>query len=219
MSIFRLPKHVAQGMRDYHKDYDEWTKGWESDQAYMASMRKKIAPHNAIGIGLHLVSPKSRVLSIGCGPGREVGFLNERNCDITAIDHSAHMIESSKKLAPKAHFIVGDATQFVSKKPFDAITCMNNTTNYLRDFEARRRLVLNSEKNLKEGGMLIMSFNHRLSNLSTFARGAVSFGKDFYFWPSQIRAWFRGTSFTVYKNEINGVNLLVAVKHSRRAKV
>src|SRR3989344_6968026 len=110
---------------------DEWTKSWESNPGYMDFMQKPYEDTDPNRLALGLVKPKSKVLSAGCGPGREVKFLLDLKCKVLGIDHSEKMIELSRKLEPKAKYIAGSIVNFKSKDKFDYILCLYNTINYL----------------------------------------------------------------------------------------
>ena len=98
-------------------DYNGWTKSWEKNPGYMEFMEKDYSLFDPSGIALKFVE-KGKVLSAGCGPGREVKYLVSLGCKVTAIDHSENMIKASKKLEPKARYILGDIVNYKNKSKF-----------------------------------------------------------------------------------------------------
>lgn len=68
------------------------------------------------------VSPKGKILDIGCGSGYLSKYLVERNFQVRGIDASEKMIEiaKSQKMA-HADFITSDFFDFVSPKKFDGV--------------------------------------------------------------------------------------------------
>lgn len=43
-----------------------------------------------------------RVLDLGCGPGRDMGFLTELGCQVTGLDASAGMVSEARHVLPNA---------------------------------------------------------------------------------------------------------------------
>ncbi len=74
------------------------------------------------------LSPKSRILDIGCGTGRHSIELARRGYQITGVDISSGMLTEAKRAAEEAGVLVewvhSDATKFRSKKLFDAAICL-----------------------------------------------------------------------------------------------
>ncbi len=103
-------------------------------------------------LALRMVKTNSKVLSIGCGAGREVKYLvNELNCNVTGVDYDEEMIGYSKKIEPKAEYICQDALKFIRKDNYDYVVCLWNTINFLKKSE-RKKLIEVCYKNLKGGG-------------------------------------------------------------------
>src|SRR3989338_4219045 len=84
-------------------------------------------------VALRMVKTNSKVLSVGCGAGREVKYLvRELNCDVTGVDYDPEMISSSKKIEPKAEYFCEDALKFVREGKYDYVVCLWNTVNFLK---------------------------------------------------------------------------------------
>lgn len=57
-----------------------------------------------------------KVLSMGCGAGREVKTLKAMGMTITAVDIDADMINSSKKIEPRANYQKEDIIKFLERE-------------------------------------------------------------------------------------------------------
>jgi ubiquinone/menaquinone biosynthesis C-methylase UbiE len=50
----------------------------------------------------------SRLLDLGCGPGRDAKYFSNEGFDVTGVDFSSAMLEIAKVEAPKANFKLFD---------------------------------------------------------------------------------------------------------------
>jgi SAM-dependent methyltransferase len=146
---------------------------------------------NADLFALALVQNKKKVLSLGCGAGREVKELIKKDCSVTAVDIDKEMIESSQKIEKKANYILGDFTnKEILKKidsDFDYILLLFNTINYLKK-EEKSNLIKNCFLKLNSQGKIIIvtadlacSFRYLLSNLK-HRRGYYFLKKEYKIW-------------------------------------
>jgi len=103
--------------------------------------------------------PNKRILSLGCGGGREIKELVTRGHDVVAVDIAENMIVSSKKVEPHAKYYCMDAVKFArinkDKMKFDYILGLYAFLGYI-DNPFRKELIENLMCMLKEGGMLIL---------------------------------------------------------------
>ena len=77
-----------------------------------------------------------KVLSLGCGAGREVKLLVENNNDVFAVDISKIMIEKSRAIEPNAEYFCEDAVTFVERnkdKKFDYIIGLYSFLGYINN--------------------------------------------------------------------------------------
>lgn len=169
-------------------------------------------------IAINLVKPNSKVLSAGCGAGREVEFLvKERNCKVVAIDNQEEMIELSKKREPNAEYHVASITEYMDKpESYDYILCLWNTMNYLT-FQERLEFIDCCEHNLKIGGKLII-VSGDLSGSWRYFLHNIKYRDSYYYPHSQINKWFESTKSKLFINKINNSNLIIAEKHGRDRK-
>jgi len=74
------------------------------------------------------VSPRAKVLDIGCGNGRVYELLKDKNVKYLGIDFSKNLIQKAKKRYPKAKFELGDITIKKTwkglKNKFDFVFCI-----------------------------------------------------------------------------------------------
>jgi len=165
-------------------------------------------------LALGLVKPGSTVLSIGCGGGREVKYLVKKlNCKVTGIDYDPEMIKSSEELEPNAEYYCVDALDFVRREKFDYIVCLWNTINFLSKKE-RKKLIRISYTNLKEEGKLILATSHLFQHWR-FPLHNLKHRTNYYYFPSEIKWWFKDSKFNVEKIKVGRSNLIVARKEHR----
>lgn len=202
-------KTLIHTIKSNFQSNEEWTKSWESNPEYMKFMIQDYKNTDPNRLALGLIRKKSEVLSAGCGPGREARFLvQELQCKVTAIDHSAKMIELSKKAEPKAKYFVASIVDFKAKEKFDYVLCLYNTINYLPGFSERRIFIKNSYDSLKQGGKLILVTKHKYTHLGAFLRSLLS-NKNFCYSPKQILRWFKELRFKLEQTKIGKDSILI----------
>ncbi len=109
------------------------------------------------GMGLiDLLAPKSheRILDLGCGSGELTAKINELAERVVGIDKSPEMIARAREQFPSCDFEVGDATDFNSSKPFDALFS-NATLHWVLDY---KKAIVNMHSNLVDGGRIVVEF-------------------------------------------------------------
>jgi 2-polyprenyl-3-methyl-5-hydroxy-6-metoxy-1,4-benzoquinol methylase len=193
------------------KQYKKEMDSFENDETYVAGMTT-IPELNDWRLAIGLVTPKTKVLSCGCGSGREVKYLVSIGCQVTAIDCSQKMLELSKKIEPRAAYLMQDMLAYTSMPNYDYVLCLNRTINHLPNLEQRKQFVHNAIDNLKHGGRLIISTSHRYSKPAYLLNRLKARGIDYYFSPKQIDKWFQGLYIKVHKINVDGTMIIVAVK-------
>jgi len=69
-----------------------------------------------------LIAPKSKVLDVGCGSGRDSNLMTQKGFNLTGLDISSGLINLAKKSYPNIKFVLGDMTQLpFSNEKFDGI--------------------------------------------------------------------------------------------------
>ncbi|UKS29392.1 class I SAM-dependent methyltransferase [Paenibacillus sp. HWE-109] len=71
-----------------------------------------------------------KVLDIGCGPGREVAYLNHMGYEAVGLDNSEEMLLWAKEHYPEMSFVHGDQANFSLHQQFDALFCVGSTFLY-----------------------------------------------------------------------------------------
>jgi SAM-dependent methyltransferase len=112
-----------------------------------------------------------RVLDVGCGGGRILGYLVALGGEAHGIDISSTMVEHCRRRFPGADVEVGDLLalgQSVSG-PFDVVLLSDNVLDVFDD--AQRRTVLDDVHGLLAPGGMIVFSSH---NLAAWERPAAS---------------------------------------------
>jgi len=107
---------------------------------------------------LESIGNKSKVLILGCGAGREIGYLLNKGCKITAIDISKELTdEANRRYGDKAKIMCVNALDFKTKKKFDYIIGLWAFINFIPWKKEREELMINLKNMLKKGGKIIFT--------------------------------------------------------------
>lgn len=104
---------------------------------------------------LNLLDPKpdERILDLGCGTGELTARLAESGAEVIGMDASASMIAKAQQSFPHLMFQQGDARDFGTDQPFDAIFS-NATLHWIPEAE-QPTVITNVFKALKPGGRFV----------------------------------------------------------------
>jgi SAM-dependent methyltransferase len=107
-----------------------------------------------------------RVLEIGCGGGRLLGYLVKVARPAEGIDISPSMVQYCATAFPEAHVRQGDlrALSASVEGSFDVVLASDNILDILDDAERRRVLLEIRERHLAPGGLLVFS-THNLAHV------------------------------------------------------
>ena len=191
------------------KSKEYWNKFAEAGDVYSS--------YNPDDIQLNVLNniKGKRVLSLGCGAGREVKLLVENNNNVVAVDISDVMIEKSKAIEPKGEYFCEDAVTFAEKNKdglkFDYIIGLYSFLGYIPK-QDRRRLIDNLLSMLKDNGMIIFTLP-RIERWQDIAKTMIAwfyigwqewgdvFNKDNYwshhFTGKQLLKLLEGYNFTI----------------------
>jgi SAM-dependent methyltransferase len=124
----------------------------ETDAASLADLIEEVIP----------ASDYRNILDLGCGRGRHSITLAQRGYQVTGIDLSKKAIKKAKRIAGQKNlknvdFLVRDMRDPLPKQ-FDAIVNLFTTFGYFLEDEENRRVLRNTNKMLKQGGVLFLDY-------------------------------------------------------------
>lgn len=100
----------------------------------------------------------SRVLDLGCGNGRLIEALKDKNVEYLGLDNSSELIELARTNYPGKGFLVGDILDLssINNNYYDYIFCLA-TLQHIPSRNLRLKALSEMESKLKIGGKLILS--------------------------------------------------------------
>jgi SAM-dependent methyltransferase len=107
----------------------------------------------------------SRILDIGCGPGRHTIELASRGYEVLGIDPSAAMIEAARAraveagISPEFRQIGGEL--FATQDAFDATICLFTTLGQISERGANSALLGRAFEALRRGGLFVVEVPQR----------------------------------------------------------
>lgn len=81
------------------------------------------------------VSPGMRVLDLGCGTGHLAAKIRDKGCEVVGLDSDPEMIKSASASYPDIEFVLADAANWYSERPFDAVFS-NAAFHWMPDLKA-----------------------------------------------------------------------------------
>jgi len=139
--------------------------------------------------------PTAPVLDLGCGDGNLLAFLASHGSrEVVGVDRSPVQVERSRRLAPAAEVLLGDAGDVLRRRPgrFEAIFCIDVLEHLTRD-ELLETLRLISAA-LRPGGALIA----QVPNADSPFHGSIRYGDlthELAFTSGVLRHLFAATGF------------------------
>ena len=107
------------------------------------------------------------VLELGCGTGRLLLPLAAAGRTVTGVDLSPALLEVARaKLAASPHgrrvtLVTGDLTDVaLAQRDFAFAFCTSNTLMHLADADAQQAALVNAERHLRPGGLLLIDLFH-----------------------------------------------------------
>ncbi len=144
---------------------------WETGD-YVASFAHRILrPVEVVLLARYREALSGRVLELGCGAGRILGYLLALGAEANGIDVSPRMVDYCHERYPAATVVVGDMTRLpvTFEGAFDAIVASYNVLDVLDD-AARRELLADLRVRLAPSSVLIFS-SHNLAYVDTDRSG------------------------------------------------
>jgi len=96
------------------------------------------------------------VIDMGCGTGEHVKELASLGFQPLGVDASSFMLQIANVRYPHCEFEVGTMEEYNTRRPSDALICLFGTFNYLLEDEQVTQFLRNSNKNLKQAGLLVL---------------------------------------------------------------
>lgn len=112
-----------------------------------------------LGEYIKRANPKTKnVLELACGTGAVLKHLSKK-FEVSGLDLSKGMLDVAKKEVPKAKLYHQNMANFKMSEKFDAILCVFDSINHLLKFNDWKKLFLNVERHLNDGGVFIFDIN------------------------------------------------------------
>ena len=97
-----------------------------------------------------------RVLDLGCGTGRDAGYLHRRGRKVLGIDLSGAMLDYGRDHHPGPDYAHADLRHFdLGAATFDAVTCLDSAMLYCHTGEQLDGLLRSCRRALAPGGLLV----------------------------------------------------------------
>lgn len=137
---------------------------WSAGEHVDVYANRSLAPVEVLILVRYRQALSGRVIEVGCGAGRVLGYLERLGRDVYGVDVSPAMVNYCRRAYPGTDVRVGDirALEGVVQGPFDAIFAANNLLDVFDDAE-RRSVLRGFHRLLAPDGLLIFS-SHNLAD-------------------------------------------------------
>lgn len=138
---------------------------WRAGRHVDTYANRTLAPVEVMILVRYRDQLTGRVVEVGCGAGRVLGYLVDIGGDVHGVDVSPAMIEYCRHAYPTVDLRVGDASTLddVFGEPFDVIVAANNLIDVFDDTR-RREVLAEWHRCLTPSGLLIFS-SHNLAQI------------------------------------------------------
>ena len=142
-----------------------WETGFEADWKKVYAHKKQDTRREVEGIVQLLGLPvRSRILDVGCGPGRIAIPLAKRGYRLTGLDFSGDLLKSAGQKATRAdleiEWIQGDMRRIGVRNRFDAAISIFTSFGYFADQEGDLQTLLSVRQALKKNGKLVLDLEN-----------------------------------------------------------
>jgi SAM-dependent methyltransferase len=137
---------------------------WQAGSEVAEYANRRLLPAEAIIMLRHHEALGRRVLEVGCGAGRMLGYLLALGGEVHGLDVSQAMVDYCRRAYPEAAVRVGDLGDLPATVDgrFDAIVAADNVLDVFDD-ATRRRVLGDLRAAAVPGGVLVFS-SHNLAN-------------------------------------------------------
>jgi SAM-dependent methyltransferase len=138
---------------------------WQAGGYLEHYANRQLIPVEVLLLARYRDTLAGRVLEIGCGAGRVLGYLVALGGEVHGIDISSEMVNHCRAAYPAAEVRVGElgALRASVEGRFNAVLAMDNVLDVLDDAE-RRRVMREIRELIEPAGLLIFS-SHNLDYL------------------------------------------------------
>lgn len=133
------------------------------------------------------------VLDLGCGTGRDLGYLARKGYRCVGIDQSEAMVHYARTTYPRVTATVGDLREFSVGERFDAIVCLDSSLLYCHTDDELESCLRSCRDHLHPGGLLIAEMRNGaffLGNTELLdTPTSSSFQRDGRTWRAETTLW------------------------------
>ena len=101
-----------------------------------------------------------RILDVGCGLGREVGYLRDHGYDAVGLECAPRMLAYAREHFPRARFVEARMEAFDLGEQFDAVSSLDSAFLYNYSNAALLATLRNVARHLVPGGLLILEMRN-----------------------------------------------------------
>ncbi|MGA8164622.1 MAG: class I SAM-dependent methyltransferase [Waddliaceae bacterium] len=139
------------------EDYREITRqSYDRTASEYQENTLKLQPEVKAKVFLSHLSPNSKILDLGCGPGRDAKYFVDKGYRVVGVDISPQMIALARDSVPQADFIVSDIESLnLNCESVDAIWASASLLHVSK--QAMPSVLANLYRTLKPGGIFYVS--------------------------------------------------------------
>jgi SAM-dependent methyltransferase len=100
------------------------------------------------------------ILDVGCGFGREAGYLASLGYYVVGIEPNPTMLERARSNHPEIEFLDAAMPGFDLERTFDAVICMGSSFLYNYTNEAVYESLMTFARHVEPGGLLLMEMRN-----------------------------------------------------------
>lgn len=147
---------------------------WSSGRYLSSYNHAQLLPAESVILARYREAISARVLDVGCGAGRMLGYLLMLGSDVHGVDLSSRMVEHCLSRFPQADVRVGDLADLAATVtgPFDAVLMPDNLIDVFNDVQ--RRAVLGDLRGLLAPDGLLIFSSHNLDAWDRPRAGGIS---------------------------------------------